>query len=336
MVGLDLEDRPAPHRLWPNDQIGPGPVSKRPARQPVILGEHLPGTIGIVLQFGVDRPLHQEDVEGARIDRRCRDPPCPVDQRHGQHGGAPSERQGRRPPPPGAGGAGERRSAEHHEPTDPTGPGPVGDLDERCPAPLGVPEPAEGEAAEDRAAQLLAAHPNQRRRGNQRPPEPHHQPARPPDEQRHVDRQIGRQRHPADRCRRVGEPQPVDRQQPVDKPGEPQAPPRMTRRADAVPCEDQPRGRRQPGEHPQIGGWMNEEHRDRTEEAEAEHTAIGVPQRDRVRLFLLHCPCHRSSPIPAGRSPRFNRQRRREQTRRARCRGRRGHPRRRDTAGASR
>ena len=336
MVGLDLEDRPAPHRLRPDDQIGPGPVGERPARQPVILGEHLAGGIGIVLQFRVDRPLHEEDVERARIDRRRRDPPCAVDQRHGQHGGAPSERQGRRPAPAGAGGAQERRSAEHHEPADPTGPGPVGDLDERCPAPLGVPEPAEGEASEDRATQLLAAHPHQRRRGNQRPAEPHYQPARPPNKQRHVDRQIGRQRHPADRCRRVGEPQPVDRQQPVDKPSQPQAPPRMTRRADAVPREDQPRGRRQPGEHPQIGGGMDEEHRHRTEEAEAEHTAIGAQRRDRVRLSLLHCPCHRSSPIPSGRSTRFNRQRRREQTRRARCLGRRGHPRRQDTAGASR
>ena len=336
MVGLDLEDRPAPHRFRPDDQIGPGPGGERPARQPVILGQHLPSGIGVVLEFGVDRPLHEEDVEGARVDRCRRHPPCPVDKRHGQRGGAPSERQGRRPPPPGAGRAQERRGAEHHEPTDPTGSGPVGDLDERGPAPLGVPEPAEGEAAEDRATQLLAAHPHQRRRGNQRPAENLHQPRRPPNKQRHVDRQIGRQRHPADRCRRVGEPQPVDRQQPVDKPSQPQAPPRMTRRADAVPREDQPRGRRQPGEDPQIGGGMDEEHCHRTEEAEAEHTAIGAPRRDRARLSLFHCPCHRSSPIPSGRSPRFSRQRRREQTWRARCRGRREHPRRQDTARVSR
>jgi hypothetical protein len=163
--GIDLDEPPPPHRLRPDDEVGLRIAFREPRhREIVVMPGDVAGGIGIVLELGVDRALHEQHVERRSLGlRRRRQPPAAVAERRDHdsdsHQGLAAEHTG--PPrlapqsPPGC----QPGRTDHHDAARAHGTRRVGNLDQRRPPPLRVAERGEREAAEHPAPQLLAGHP---------------------------------------------------------------------------------------------------------------------------------------------------------------------------------
>ena len=161
-----------------------------------------------MLEFGVDRSLHEQHVEHRAFrPRLALNPPVSVADGGDQHDGGGQARQDGRTNALArrhrGDGLGQTGGHGHHHAPHTNRPQAISHLDERGPSPLGVSQSAEREASQHRAAEVLAGHPCHGRRHHQRPPPAMHQPAGDRDEEWQGAGQIGRECHPADRRRGV-------------------------------------------------------------------------------------------------------------------------------------